>query len=161
MSAVRSPGFAVPGALLYLDARDNIRAHPHAWTNLRTLGGELSGAGNAPVLEEDTIEIPALGINTISKFYTHEKTGQCWGAQGDGLKLFLEDWTIELLLKMNSIDDSHLAGLRNQIAGFQPKKLEGDNAIRLFVAGVQVSLAVTSQGQETKCFGSRKACGPG
>ena len=35
---------AVPGALLYLDARDN-RAHPTAWTNHGTAGGELSGAG--------------------------------------------------------------------------------------------------------------------
>ena len=50
---------AVPGALLYFDARDN-RAHPGAWTNHGTVGGELSGAGNSPVLEEGTIAIPAL-----------------------------------------------------------------------------------------------------
>ena len=121
---------AVPGALLHFDARDN-RAHPGAWRNLGTLGGELSGAGNSPELEEGAIAIPALDIDTISRFYTHRKSGQCWGAQGDGFKLFLETWTVELLLRMNSIDDSHRAGLRNQIAGFQPQKLEGDNAIRI------------------------------
>ncbi|MDE0041191.1 MAG: hypothetical protein OXT74_04095 [Candidatus Poribacteria bacterium] len=122
---------AVPGALLYFDARINYRGHPTAWWNLGTVGGELSGAGNPPVLEEGNIAMPDLGIDTISKFYTHRKPGQCWGAKGDGFKLFLEDWTIELLLRMNSIDDSHRAGLRNQIAGFQPQKLEGDNAIRI------------------------------
>ena len=122
---------AVPGALLYFDARVNYRAHPSAWWNLGTVGGELSGAGNSPVLEEGNIAMPDLGIDTISKFYTHSKPGQCWGGKGDGLKIFLENWTIELLLRMNSIDDSHRAGLRNQIAGFQPQKLEGDNAIRI------------------------------
>ena len=229
---------AVPGALLYLDARDN-RAHPTAWTNHGTVGGELSGAGNSPELEEGTIAIPALGIDTISRFYTHRKPGQCWGGKGDGLKIFNKEtpievvviranaiwisalngaaliqpqnsqsssfdpsgwldevktlclsdddpliqrsefssccqlfaiadavpgalpWTNhgtvgeapaididtrsvlgrqrrrpqtisrnELLLRMNS-RDSHRAGLRNQIAGFQPQKLEGDNAIRI------------------------------
>ena len=61
---------AVPGALLYFDARDN-RAHPGAWRNLGAIGGELSGAGNSPVLEEGAIAIPALDIDTISRFYTH------------------------------------------------------------------------------------------
>jgi hypothetical protein len=118
----------VPGALLYLDARDN-PAHDKAWTNLGTVGGELSGAGKPPVLEEGTIAIPALGIDTISKFYTHEKSGQCWGDQGDNLKLFLEYWTIEFLFKING--DSHKNSPRNQFVGFQPKKLRGENAIRL------------------------------
>ena len=118
----------VPGALLYLDARDN-PAHDNAWTNLGTVGGELSGAGKPPVLEEGTIAIPALGIDTISKFYTHKKAGQCWGDQGDNLKLFLEHWTIELLLRMNG--DSHQNSPRNQLVGFQPVKLKGENAIRL------------------------------
>ena len=118
----------VPGALLYLDARDN-PAHDDAWTNLGTVGGELSGAGKPPVLEEGPIAIPALGIDTISKFYTHEKSGQCWGDQGDNLKLFLEHWTIEFLFKING--DSHKNSPRNQFVGFQPKKLRGENAIRL------------------------------
>ncbi len=118
----------VPGALLYLDARDN-PAHDKAWTNLGTAGGELSGAGKPPVLEEGPIAIPALGIDTISKFYTHKKAGQCWGDQGDNLKLFLEHWTIEILLRMNG--DSHQNSPRNQLVGFQPVKLKGENAIRL------------------------------
>lgn len=118
----------IPGALLYLDARDN-PAHDNAWTNLGTVGGELSGAGKPPVLEEGPIVIPDLGIDTISKFYTHKKAGQCWGDQGDNLKLFLEDWTIDLLLRMNG--DSHQNSPRNQLVGFQPKKLKGENAIRI------------------------------
>ena len=119
---------AVPGALLYLDARDN-RAHPTAWRNLGAVGGELSGAGKPPVLEEGTIAIPALGIDTSSKFYTHKKSGQCWGDQGDNLKLFLNTWTIEFLLKING--DSHRNSARNQLAGFRPKKLQEENSIRI------------------------------
>ena len=119
---------AVLGALLYLDARDN-RAHPGAWRNLGTVGGELSGAGKPPVLEEGPIAIPALGIDTISKFYTHRKSGQCWGDQGDNLKLFLNTWTIEILFKING--DSHRNSARNQLAGFRPKKLQEENSIRL------------------------------
>ena len=151
---------AVPGALLYLDARDN-RAQPTAWTNHGTAGGELSGAGNPPELEEGTIAIPALGIDAISRFYTHRKPGQCWGGKGDGLKIFLETWTIELLLRMNSIDDSHRAGLRNQIAGFQPQKLEGDNAIRISFWWEPGEIGGQFGGRETICFCSRKMCGPG
>ena len=64
---------AVPGALLYFDARDNNRAHPNAWRNLGTVGGELSGARKPPELEEGTIAIPALGINTNSKFYHNRR----------------------------------------------------------------------------------------
>lgn len=122
----------IPGAVLHLDARDN-PGHDDAWTNLGTAGGELSGAGKPPVLEEGPIVIPDLGIDTISKFYTHKKSGQCWGDQGDNLKLFLEDWTIDLLLRMNG--DSHRNSPRNQLVGFQPKKLRGDNAIRLTFLG--------------------------
>ena len=110
---------AVPGALLYLDARDN-RAHPGAWRNLGAIGGELSGAGNSPELEEGAIAIPALDIDTISRFYTHRKSGQCWGDQGDNLKLFLNTWTIEILLKING--DSHRNSARNQLAGFRPQE---------------------------------------
>ena len=124
---------AVPGALLYLDARDN-RAHPTAWRNLGAVGGELSGAGKSPVLEEGTIAIPALGIDTVSKFYTHKKSGQCWGDQGDNLKLFLNTWTIEFLLKMNG--DSHRNSARNQLAGFQARKLQEENPIGLVFGGM-------------------------
>ena len=116
---------AVPGALLYLDARDN-PAHPDAWTNLGTVGGELSGAGNPPELGEGTIAIPDLGINMPnSKFYTHKESDQCWGEEADGLELFLEDWTIEFLLRCNG------AMLGRGLAGFQPIPMEGHNAIRL------------------------------
>ena len=71
---------AVPGALLYFDARDN-RAHPTAWTNHGTAGGELSGAGNSPELEEGTIAIPALGIDTISKVLYPQEARSVLGRQ--------------------------------------------------------------------------------
>ena len=151
---------AVPGALLYLDARDN-RAHPTAWRNLGAVDGELSGAGKPPVLEEGTIAIPALGIDTISKFYTHKKSGQCWGDQGDDLKLFLDTWTIEFLLKMNG--DSHRNSARNQIAGFRPKKLQEENSIRLGFWKDVGKLWANSVGrmQNSKVRRLRRACGPG
>ena len=121
---------AVPGALLYFDARDNNRAHPDAWRNLGTVGGELSGAGKPPELEQGTIAIPALGIDTNSKFYTHNKADQAWGDQGDDLEFFIEDWTLEFLFKLHG--ENHQGARANQFAGFQPKKLQEHNAIRLF-----------------------------
>lgn len=123
---------AVPGATLYLDARDN-PADDEAWTNLGTAGGELSGLGNPPEPDEGTIEIPSLNIKVPnSKFYTHEESGQCWGADGDGIELFLEDWTIEFLLRRNGA----ALGEEHHLAGFQPSQGEGANAIRLhFWAG--------------------------
>ena len=117
---------AVPDAVLYLDARDN-PAHDDAWTNLGTAGGELSGAGNPPELEAGTIEIPALGIKVHSKFYTHEESGQCFGAEGDGIVLFLEDFTIEFLLRRNG----GALGEEHHLAGFQPVPGEGANSIRM------------------------------
>ena len=40
----------VPGAVLYLDARDN-PAHPDAWKNLGAVGGELPPMHTAPELK--------------------------------------------------------------------------------------------------------------
>ena len=118
---------AVSGAVLYLDARDN-PADPDAWTNLGTAGGELSGAGNPPEPDDGTIEIPSLGIKVPnSKFYTHEESGQCWGADGDGIELFLEDFTIEFLLRLNG----PALGEEHHLAGFQANPREGPNCMRI------------------------------
>ena len=60
----------VPGAVLFLDAANN-PAHPEAWSNLGSAGGELSGEGTPPLLEEGTIEIPALSfVQPGAMFYT-------------------------------------------------------------------------------------------
>ena len=60
--------------VLYLNAADN-PAHPKAWKNLGTEGGELLEADKAPELEEGTIKIPALGINEQNvKYYTTKET---------------------------------------------------------------------------------------
>ena len=92
----------VPGALLYLDARDN-PAHPDAWTNLGTAGGELPAGDKTPVLEEGTIEIPGLGfILRDTKFYTCKESSQTFGGPaGTNPELSLESWTFEALCKRN------------------------------------------------------------
>ena len=117
---------AVPGALLYLDAREN-PAHPRGWWNLGTVGGVLSGDGKPPELEVGTIAIPALGIDKPdSRFYTHKRAGQAWGGPDDDLELFIEDWTLEFLFKLEG--ENHKDARGNQFAGFQPG---GHNSIRL------------------------------
>ena len=98
----------VPGALLYLDARDN-PAYPDAWTNLGTAGGELpSGAkthaaGKTPELERGTVEIPGLGfVLKHARFYTCKEPSQIFGGPaGTSPELPLEDWTFEALCKRN------------------------------------------------------------
>ena len=42
----------VPKPILYLDAADN-PAHPSAWTNLGTAGGQLSSRGGGAKLEQN------------------------------------------------------------------------------------------------------------
>ena len=118
---------AVPGAVLYLDARDN-PADPDAWTNLGTAGGELSGLDNPPEPDDGTIEIPSLNIKVPnSSFYTHEESGQCWGADGDAIELFLADFTIEFLLRLNG----PALGEEHHLAGFQANPREADNCMRI------------------------------
>jgi hypothetical protein len=65
----------VPGALLYLDARDN-PAHDDAWTNLGTVGGKLSGAGKPPVLEEGRSSIPTR--SPVNAGATKVTTSNCF-----------------------------------------------------------------------------------
>ena len=87
--------------VLYLDASNN-PGHPDVWTNLGTAGGELSGEGNPPVLEEGAVERPDLGIVIPNAmFYTAYESGQCFGGPGNTVELFVEDWTIEFVCKRN------------------------------------------------------------
>ena len=91
----------VPGAVLYLDAANN--AHPDAWTNLGTAGGELSGNGEPPQREKGSIDIPALNIVMPNmNYYTAVKSFQTFGGKpSTNPELLLEAYTLELLLRRN------------------------------------------------------------
>lgn len=79
----------VPKPILYLDAADN-PAHPRAWTNLGTAGGQLSSRGGGAKLE------PNAGPDG-GPAYTADRAGQSYGQAG--ISLFFEDWTIEIWVK--------------------------------------------------------------
>ena len=79
----------VPKPILYLDAADN-PAHPKAWTNLGTAGGQLPSRGGGAKLEQNA------GPNG-GPAYTADKAGQSYGQAG--ISLFFEDWTIEIWVK--------------------------------------------------------------
>ncbi len=81
----------VPEPILYLDAADN-PAHPKAWTNLGTAGGQLSSRGGGAKLE------PNSGPNG-GPAYTANRAGQSYGQAG--ISLFFEDWTVEIWVKRN------------------------------------------------------------
>ena len=124
----------VPDPVLYLDAADN-PAHPKAWENLGTEGGELLEADKAPGLEEGTIKIPALGINQENvKYYTTKESLQTFGGPpAKNTPLFFEDWTLEFLCRRNgdfSVEEHHFAG-------FQNSPREGKQGIRLWIVGGQ------------------------
>ena len=79
MTSVIAFADVVPDPVLYLNAADN-PAHPDAWENIGTEGGELPAADKAPKLEEGTIKIPALGINQQNvKYYTTDASHQTFG----------------------------------------------------------------------------------
>ena len=139
-----APADVVSGAVLYLDAADNSE-HDDAWENLGTAGGELSGEGNPPKLEKGTIAVPALEIEIPnSSFYTHKESGQCFGGPGDTVELFLDDWTIEFLLRRNGLT----LGDEHQLAGFQTFPQESVQGIRLnfWEAEDQLTFSIHSKG---------------
>ena len=108
----------VPGAVLYLDARDN-PAHPDAWENLGTAGGELPGADDPPeLLEEGAINIPDIDFTLEdAKYYTTTGTLQSFGGPPDtNPQMILGDWTLEMLAKRNG--DTYVE--ENQLCGFMP-----------------------------------------
>ena len=124
----------VEDPVLYLNAADN-PAHPKAWENLGTEGGELLAADNPPELEEGTIEIPALGINEQNvKYYTTKESLQTFGGPpAKNTPLFFEDWTLEFLCRRNGdffVEEHHFAG-------FQNSPREGKQGIRLWIVGGQ------------------------
>ena len=124
----------VEDPVLYLNAADN-PAHPKAWKNLGTEGGELLAADNPPELEEGTIKIGALGINEPNvKYYTTKESLQTFGGPpAKNTPLFFEDWTLEFLCRRNGdffVEEHHFAG-------FQNSPREGKQGIRLWIVGGQ------------------------
>ncbi len=136
LSIVCAIGFAnvVPDPVLYLNAADN-PAHPDAWENLGTEGGELLAADKPMELEEGTIEIPSLGINQPNaKYYTATESHSTFGGPPQkNTPLFFEDWTLEFLCRRNGdffVEEHHFAG-------FQNSPREGKQGIRLWITGGQ------------------------
>ncbi len=124
----------VPDPVLYLNAADN-PAHPDAWENLGTEGGELLAADEAPKLEEGTIKIPALGITQENvKYYTTEESLQTFGGPPQkNTPIFFQDWTLEFLCRRNGdffVEEHHFAG-------FQNSPREGKQGVRLWIVGGQ------------------------
>ena len=124
----------VADPVLYLNAADN-PAHPKAWKNLGTEGGELLAADKAAELEEGAIKIAALGINEQNvKYYTTKESHQTWGGPpAKNTPLFFEDWTLEFLCRRNGdffVEEHHFAG-------FQNSPREGKQGIRLWIVGGQ------------------------
>ena len=129
-------GFAniVPDPVLYLNAADN-PAHPDAWENLGTEGGELLAADKPMELEEGAIKIPALGIDQPNvKYYTATESHSTFGGPPQkNTPLFFEDWTLEFLCRRNGdffVEEHHFAG-------FQNSPREGKQGIRLWITGGQ------------------------
>ncbi|MDE0427006.1 LamG domain-containing protein [Candidatus Poribacteria bacterium] len=134
MTSVIAFANIVPDPVLYLNAADN-PAHPDAWENLGTEGGELLPADNAPELEEGTIKIPALGIDQPNvKYYTAKESHSTFGGPPQkNTPLFFEDWTLEFLCRRNGdffVEEHHFAG-------FQNSPREGKQGIRLWIVGGQ------------------------
>ncbi len=134
MACVVAFANVVPDPVLYLNAADN-PAHPDAWENLGTAGGELPAADKAPELEEGEIKIPALGISQPGvTYYTTKDSHQTFGGPpAKNPELFFEDWTLEFLCRRNGaffLEEHHFAG-------FQNSPREGKQGIRLWIVGAQ------------------------
>ena len=124
----------VEDPVLYLNAADN-PAHPDAWENLGTEGGELLATEKSMDLEEGEIKIPALGISEPnSKYYTTtESLSTFGGPPAKNTPLFFQDWTLEFLCRRNGdffVEEHHFAG-------FQNSPREGQQGIRLWIVGGQ------------------------
>ena len=79
MTSVVAFANVVEDPVLYLNAADN-PAHPDAWENLGTEGGELLATEKPMELEEGEIKIPALGISEPnSKYYTTTESLSTFG----------------------------------------------------------------------------------
>ena len=134
MTCVIAFAGVVEDPVLYLNAAEN-PAHPDAWENLGTEGGELLATDKSMELEEGEIKIPALGINEPNaKYYTTtESLSTFGGPPAKNTPLFFEDWTLEFLCRRNGdffVEEHHFAG-------FQNSPREGKQGIRLWIVGGQ------------------------
>ena len=134
MTCVIAFAGVVEDPVLYLDAAEN-PAHPDAWENLGTEGGELLATDKSMELEEGEIKIPALGINEPNaKYYTTtESLSTFGGPPAKNTPLFFGDWTLEFLCRRNGdffVEEHHFAG-------FQNSPREGKQGIRLWIVGGQ------------------------
>lgn len=134
MTCVIAFAGVVEDPVLYLNAAEN-PAHPDAWENLGTEGGELLATDKPMELEEGEIKIPALGINEPNaKYYTTtESLSTFGGPPAKNTPLFFEDWTLEFLCRRNGdffVEEHHFAG-------FQNSPREGKQGIRLWIVGGQ------------------------
>ncbi|MDE0300651.1 MAG: LamG domain-containing protein [Candidatus Poribacteria bacterium] len=120
----------VPGAVFYLDARDN-PTHPDAWTNLAEDGGSIPPMALKPALEEGPIKIPDIGFNERkTKYYTSRKSAEMYGTQAWNPPLSLDDWTIEFLVRRNG----DLFREEHQLLGINTLP-EGRQGFRLGIRG--------------------------
>ena len=144
MTCVIAFANVVPDPVLYLNAADN-PAHPDAWENLGTEGGELAAADKAPELEEGEIKIPALGISQPNvAYYTTKDSHQTFGGPPQkNTPLFFEDWTLEFLCRRNGdffLEEHHFAG-------FQNSPREGKQGIRLWIVnGQNLDISIHAKG---------------
>ncbi len=134
IASVLAFGNVVEDPVLYLDAADN-PAHPQAWENLGTEGGELLATEKPMALEEGEIKIPALGVNepNAKHYTTTESLSTFGGPPAKNTPLFFEDWTLEFLCRRNGdffVEEHHFAG-------FQNSPREGKQGIRLWIVGGQ------------------------
>ena len=84
-------GRELPAPVLYFDASDN-PAHPNAWTNLGSAGGEVERSGNVrfePARGEEPARYTTTGRSTVFNSEDGDPT------------VHLEDWTIEMYCKNN------------------------------------------------------------
>ena len=147
MTSVIAFAGVVPDPVLYLNAADN-PAHPDAWENLGTEGGELPAADKAADLEEGTIKIAALGINQPGvKYYTTTDSHQTWGGPPKkNTPIFLQDWTLEFLCRRNGdffVEEHHFVG-------FQNSPREGKQGIRLWFRPSPQNLDISIHAKGTK-----------
>jgi hypothetical protein len=81
----------VPAPVLYFDASNN-PAHPDAWTNLGTAGGEVERVGN--------VQFEPAGDDGPAR-YTSMEIGGVFNSEDGDPTVHLEDWTIEMYCKNN------------------------------------------------------------
>lgn len=138
----------VPGAVFYLDARDN-PTHPDAWTNLAGDSGSIPPMVLAPALEEGPIKIPDIGINERkTKYYTSRQSAEMYGTKAWNPPLGLDDWTIEFLVRRNGDlfrEEHQLAGINTLPEGRQGFRLglkNGDTlGISIYRGGADIGIA--------------------